>query len=257
MRKMIKVMAVAATMTLACPSGAYAGGQVSRVSEAVFTARMLEFVHANPADVEGFTKLAESLGGQVRSSSSTLYVDQVPGLSEELRSQSSSGSTQGDFPQDVFTVNIRVGSVGKTKIVTGSFDWRDNFAGQASPYDIAALRFSSGCGGPSSLSSSTKSVRGVVTDLASLRDAGVGTNAPMWNVDARTIAFENQADTGGFSAVFDMSKCGTQTVRAAFDYEGNQGGSLVSASAGWGGLSVSYSSPGLTLRKSTQAVSLN
>lgn len=262
MRTKLSAISAATVALLLVPAGgAYAASPDPAVSEDEFSERVLEYAEENPADVEGLEELATSLGGQVESNSSTLYTNEVPGLSDDSVTENSDSSPitpmASNFPSDVFTVNITVSSVGDTKIVTGSFDWRDDFAGQAAPFDVAALRFSDGCGGISNLTSSTVNVSGQQTERTTLRNAGTSTNAPVWNVDAITSGFENQADLGAFSAQFDTSACGGKTVRVAFDYEGNQGGSLASVSAGWGGLSVSYSNPGLVLKKSTQPVTLN
>lgn len=259
--KISAISAATAALLLVPAGGAYAETSAPTVSEDEFSEQVMEYADDNPADVEGLKELAISLGGKVKSSSSTLYTDEVPELSDEsVTDEDVSGAIvpmAGNFPSNVFTVNITVSSVGDTKIVTGSFNWRDDFAGQAAPFDVAALRFSDGCGGITNLMSSTYNVSGQRTDRTTLRNAGTSTNAPVWNVDAVTSGFANQADRGSFSAQFDTGACGSKTVRAAFDYEGNQGGALTSVSAGWGGLSVSYSNPGLILKKSTQPVTLN
>lgn len=254
MKKRTTAAILAVALLAAAPSTASAATQPA-VSEDEFAQQLLAYAENNPADVEGFKRLAESLGGDSASTSSTLTSDEVPGLKDT--SGGAVSPMAGNFPSDVFTVNIVKGTVGNTIIVTGSVDWRDNFAGQSAPFDIASLRFSSGCGTLSNLTSSTRDLRGNTTSRSSLREAGVGTNAPIWNVDSVTSGFENQADRGSFQARYDITNCGGTTVQAAFDYEGNQGGSLVSVSAGWGGLSVGYNAAGLVLKKSTQALSLN
>ncbi|MFT2691033.1 hypothetical protein [Clavibacter zhangzhiyongii] len=137
--------------------------------------------------------LITKLGGDARSTSSTLRSDEVPGIVGDPKGVVRPAA---DFPDDVFTVNIVTGTVGDTVIVTGSVNWRDDFAGQGAPVDIAALRFSTNCGTLSDLTSSSTSVSGVSTSRTTLRDAGVGTNAPIWNVDAITDGFENQVDRG-------------------------------------------------------------
>ncbi|WGT48446.1 hypothetical protein [Tessaracoccus lacteus] len=183
-------------------------------------------------------------------------MDEVPGL--DPTTVTPGGPTAcGNFPDDVFTVSIVSGSVGTTKVVTGSFNWRDSFSGQGAPLDFAALRFSSGCGTMSGHASSTKSVTGASTKRTSLRSAGVGTNSPIWNVNATTSGFANQADVGAFTVKYDTKGCGSKKVQAAFDYEANQGGSVVSVSAGWGGLNIGYNSVGLELTKSSKAITIN
>lgn len=227
-----------------------------KVNESEFIAQVTAYANEHPADVEGFQELVRQLGGTSTASSQTLRLDEVPGLDPSTL-QVGGVTTLGNFPSDVFTVNIVSGSVGATKIVTGSFNWRNNFAGQAAPLDFAALRFSSGCGTMTGHTSATKNLRGVSTNRATLRSAGVGTNAPIWNVNATTSGFENQADVGAFTVKYNTTGCGTKKVQAAFDYEANQGGSVISVGAGWGGLSVSYNGVGLELTKSSNAITIN
>lgn len=243
-----------AALLLVPVTSAHADQAPQKVSEDAFASQVSAYAAAHPADVDGLKTLVSELGGVAQSTSSTLTEDEVPGLKA---TPSGEASTQANFPADVFTVNIVTGSIGDTIIATGSVNWRDDFAGQAAPFDIAALRFSSNCGTLSNLTSSSTSVSGASTARTSLRDSGVGSNAPIWNVDAITSGFENQVDRGSFQARYDTSTCGTTPVQAAFDYEGNQGGAITSVSASFAGLSVSYDSPGLTLRKSTQPVTIN
>lgn len=238
-------------------SPAAASVQSQTATEEAFAAQLVAFAEENPGDVAGFERLAIQLGGEVDSSTATLRTSEVPALRNGTGIRPGSRTARANFPSDVFTVSIVRGSVGNVAIVTGSFNWRDNFAGQAAPLDFAALRFSSGCGTISGLTASTRNVSGQVTNRATLRSAGVGTNAPIWNVDATTVGFVNQADRGSFTARYDLSTCGGTRVQAAFDYEGNQGGSVVSVSAGFAGLNVSYNNVGLELTKSTPPITLN
>lgn len=139
--------------------------------------------------------------------------------------------------------------------VSGHWNWRDDFVGQGPPFDIAALQFSSGCGEFLSHSSATYKWDGTSTNRGTLRHTGVGTNSPLWNIDAQVSGFENYADNGVVATTYDKGAC-TGTVQAAFTYEGNIGGSLTSVSVGWGVLSVNYSGGDLKLQKSSAATTL-
>lgn len=253
-RTILAASLASAALGLAPVTAAHAADAASTPTEDAFAARVSDYANAHPADVQGLEALITSLGGKAQSTSSTLTTNEVPGLAAR---PSGGATTLANFPSNVFTVNVVTGTVGDTVIVTGSVNWRDDFAGQAAPFDIAALRFSSSCGTLSNLTSSSKSVSGASTSRTSLRDSGVGSNAPIWNVDAITSGFENQVDRGTFQARYNKASCGSTKVQAAFDYEGNQGGAITSVSASFAGLSVSYNSPGLTLRKSTQPVTIN
>lgn len=245
--RVITALGVAVALGAIAPSGMATAADTTGISEASFVKKVQAYAIAHPGDIEGFEALVEELGGTSDSDSQTLYQSDIPG----------SVQARGNFPSDVFTVSIVRGSVGTAKVVTGSVNWRDNFAGQSAPLDFAALRFSSGCGTMSQHQAATYNLRGAKTNRATLRSAGVGTNAPIWNVNATTTAFENQADRTSVTVVYETKNCGSTKVQAAFDYEGNQGGSVVSVGAGWGGLSVGYNNVGLELTKSTGAITLN
>lgn len=224
-----------------------------------FFAAMEDYQKENPTDFEGLAEVAQEYGGSFQVSTNLTGVTS-PKVAAQLMNTESMDDVLpfSDFPADVFTVAISSSAHPASTVVgvSGTVNWRDNFAGQAAPYDVASLSFSSQCGTLSGYNAQTYRVSGASTNLAHLRDGGAGTGAPTWNINAYTSGFENLADKTIVSVSYDKAGCGTSNVQAGFIHEGNQGGSIVSVSAGFMGLSVGYSSPGLSLQKGTQAITI-
>lgn len=235
------------------------------------------YSEAHPDDLTGLSELVESWGGTLDvKSTATASADpaqietavarfEATGMKDDSTLESGvatmggDASVLGNFASDVFVVSIwsASNSSGTAAVVSGQTNWRDNFAGQSAPYDVASIQFSNTCGSLTNHTVSTWNVYGTKTSGSSLRDSGVGSKAPIWNIDARSVGFVNTADKSKVTVTYNRSGCGGSTIQAGYTYEGNQGGTLGSVSAGWGGLNVSYSaSPGLTLQKSTGALTL-
>lgn len=242
-----------------------ASAQEDSTPEEFFSA-VDEYREENPGDVEGLNELVERLGGTLSVSTELTGEADAASASRALDGADDEDSEPddegistavGNFPSDAFTVSVTSARHPASTVasVSGQWNWRDDFAGQAAPVDIAALGFSSGCGAITSHKSSTYSVGGKNTGLGTLRDSGVNTAAPMWNINAHTVGFENQADRGSVSVNYDVAEC-NGSVQAGFFYEGNQGGSVVSVSAGVGGVNVGYDAPGLTLQKSSSTTTI-
>lgn len=137
----------------------------------------------------------------------------------------------------------------------GRWDFKDSFAGQSSPVDVAALEFDMpSCMHMINHSVSTFSVTGVNTGLGSLRTANVAAKAPIWNIADRTSGFQNLADRGSAGVTVQKYCTGSTSVAADFSYEFNQGGSVISVTAGWGFLSVSYSGTHQHLQKGSSII---
>lgn len=152
------------------------------------------------------------------------------------------------WPAKAFTASVAVVTTGPTDStvsIAGAWNWKDDFVGQGSPVDIAAILISKSCGTWGSYAASTKKWNGTATSgRTSLRSGGVGSAGPIWNIIDGVSNFENYVDNGVVSAVYNRSACSAsekKTIQGEFVYEGNAGGSLISVSAGWGGFGVSYS----------------
>lgn len=162
-----------------------------------------------------------------------------------------------DIPPDAFVVSIASARHPASTVasVTGAFNWRDEFIGQGSPVDLAALRFSDPCVIYGGTWASTYTWEGVATNRAYLRSAGVGTGGPVWNIADWIASFINFTDNGVITQSVDLAEC-AGTVQAAFDYEGNVGSSILSVSLAWGGLSVTYGSGTSAMQLSSGAVAI-
>lgn len=237
--------------------------EVKKSDPDAFFVAVEEYQRAHPTDYEGLARVAEEYGGEVQISTNVTGPTSPTEAKRVMEYDSSTDDEptfgpMANFPADAFTVSITSSAHPASSVVgmTGTANWRDNFAGQAAPFDIASLGFSSQCGTFASYSAATYAVGGGSTGLATLRDGGAGTGAPTWNVNAYTSGFANQADRILVSVSYDKAGCGTSNVQAGFIYEGNQGGSIVSVSAGFLGLSLSYSGAPLTLQKGTGAITI-
>jgi len=253
------VLLLAALCTVA-PASASTG--LSGHSTAAFDAKVSAYTREHPNDYTGLAKLVKSMGGTFTVSTS----DTGPTTPEIATSVFKSYDGQRDatpgtvspmaFPSNAFVVSIASSRAPGSTVayVTGGWNWRDDFVGQGPPVDIAALRFSKACGSYQSYETATYRYDNVSTNLSTLRSSGVGGNGPIWNVADTVSGFMNYADHGYVGVHINIAGCGA--MQSAFDYEGNKGGSVVSASVGWGGLSVGYSNPGSILQLSTVAVTI-
>ncbi|MEX0153548.1 hypothetical protein [Microbacterium sp. LMI1-1-1.1] len=227
-----------------------------------FIAQIENYQNEHPGDYVGLEQFVESIGGEFKVSTNITGPTTAEGAEEALAKNavmSDGGVTAaaGSLPSDSFTVAITSFRQGTSPIVdvTGSWDWRDDFAGQTDPRDIASLGFNSSCGARSNPRATTQDLNGAVTNTTVLNNSGVATNSVVWEVDAAVSGFVNSADQGRVTVTWDTSGC-TDTLQAGFIYEGNQGGSLDSISASFGALSLGYSGGTLALQKSTAPLTL-
>lgn len=253
---------MALTAPLVTVSPAFAAEQLERKTDNFFDT-IEEYQRAHPLDLVGLESLANELGGEITVSTDQTgptTVQRAAQILDSFDGQDRSGSganvNSRAYPQNAFTVQV-VKAVytpsPNTYSITGIFNWRDDLVGQGDPYDIAALTFTSGCGTLNGHFATSYTYDGMPTNKVFLRDAGVNTKAPIWNVNAYPVGFVNQADNGIVSVRFNKTGC-SGTKQAAFYYEGNQGGSIVSVSAGFAGLNVGYSSNGFSLQKSSNPI---
>lgn len=267
-----RMVAVVAAVLLAT-SGSTHALAAERPKDSDFQVAVNSFADKHPGDLTGLQQLVHSLGGEFQVSSTVSSSSSARAVEADIKdfvaddgrnsnaakdSEAGEFGVTGNFRSDVFAVTIWSASnaSGTSAVVSGQTNWRDNFAGQAAPFDIGSIQFNRTCGTLSGHNVVTRTYAGKRTYGSTLRDAGVSNGAPVWNIDSRSVGFVNTADTARVSVTYNRSGCGSSTIQASYTYEGNQGGSLVGVSAGWGGLSVSYSNPGLTLQKSTGALTL-
>jgi hypothetical protein len=143
----------------------------------------------------------------------------------------------------------------RPEYVKGAWNFPDCWAGQAAPTDFATLELSMpSCIHTTGFAARTYTYDNKSTSLGYLKTANVGSKAPIWAISDHESGFVAQADHGYVQLTL-LNYCGkTERVGADFNYEANQGGGSVSASAGWGFLSVSYGSSGLDRQEGTAPI---
>lgn len=180
------------------------------------------------------------------------------GTVDSRRAPSADGVAVRGISQDLFSVWVeKIPLYGPPSMmrITGRWDFKNSFAGQNSPYDIAALSFDmSSCVEMSGHSISTFSVTGKNTYRGSLRSANTAAHAPIWNVADGTKAFENLADRGGAGVTLTNRCKSGQRIGADFSYAFNSGGSIISVTAGYKALEVTYSGKPLELQKGSTPI---
>ncbi|BCW37726.1 hypothetical protein StoSoilA2_37820 [Arthrobacter sp. StoSoilA2] len=263
MGKLPKQMAVIASAALliglaATPASAEVG---KKLSNAEIEAQIDQFVANNPQDIVGLNKLSKKLTGQ----STRISLNNEGEVSAEHAQAVLNGESTGlqpmAFPQDAFNVFVTyvpLAQGSRQLKVYGQWNWRDDFVGQGAPEDLASLQFTyPDCVRHGNLLANTGKYDGTVTNRATLRDAGVGSKSPIWNIADGTSGFANLTDNGYVTSTLNAANCtvgGPAQVGIAFSYEANRGGSVASVSVGWGFLNIGYNSQGDVLRKSSQPI---
>lgn len=139
----------------------------------------------------------------------------------------------------------------RQRLVTGTWNFPDDWAGQEDPIDSAALTTNlPRCYHIKSLHVDTYDVNFKATHRGNLRNANVGSNSPIWDINDQAVGFNDQADSGAVSVIFKR-KCKRRhaNLGAEFVYQATEHGSVLSVSAGWKFLTVNTS--GRTLKRQT------
>jgi hypothetical protein len=272
-------IAVAVALAVSAPASASASTaqagapQGFRGLEPSQLAALNEYTLAHPLDLVGQASLVKSfIGVDLRYSASGPGANSRGNLSaaeaQRMMAHSNkgvSGPTTNDLKPDTFSVTVTLIPVQgppPSWIVRGQWDFRDDFVGTGAPDDFMSPAFSApGCSGVhiTHLLAIPWDVNGGMhIDADYLQDSGLTTLAPIDGLHDRTSAFMTNIDHGFYDATFGLFGCGsdfTGVVGGAFSYEHNQGGgSVVSISASFAGLSISYNGGPLSLRKSTPPV---
>jgi hypothetical protein len=231
------------------------------LSSSEVEARLDKFVAEHPRDLVGLNELAKQLTGEGTRVSLNNEGEVTPAHAQSVLDGKNSRTARA-IPSDAFDVYVTYAPLapGSRQLkIYDQWNWRDDFVGQGAPEDIAELQLSipDGCVRHGNLGANTGKWDGAITNRATLRDAGVSTRSPIWNINDGTSGFENLTDNGYITATLDASQCtvgGPAQIGFAFTYEANRGGSVVSVSAGFGGLSVSYANQGDVFKKSSQPI---
>jgi hypothetical protein len=230
-------------------------------SSAEIEAQFDKFVAENPQDIVGLNKLSQKLTGQSVRVSLNNEGEVSPEHGQAVLSGESTGIQPMAFPSDAFNVFVTyvpLAQGSRQLKVYGQWNWRDDFVGQGAPEDLASLQFTyPDCVRHGNLLANTGKYEGTVTNRATLRDAGVGSKSPIWNIADGTSGFANLTDNGYVTSTLNAANCtvgGPAQVGIAFSYEANRGGSIASVSVGWGFLNIGYNSQSDVLRKSSQPI---
>lgn len=229
---------------------------------------ILAYQTAHPDDLAGLEALSvkytgikmrvslNGVKGILTGAQAQPYIDQAKKQTTRANTLMSGGIPA--YSLRVYTVAL-MGPPPKIRVV-GNWTFPDWWAGQAPPVDVASIGMSSipTCMHQQDYGQLTWEYDNTVTNVAWLASANLGNNAPYWDVadkeDNRGAAMARSGNVGLTLANY----CGTtQSMAATFNYAANQGGSIVSVSASYGGLSVGYSSPGLTREQGTAPVYFN
>lgn len=240
-----------------------------------------EYMRAHPGDWEGAAALVEELDGSVaiKANGRTVTPQEAAVLSRSMvdppvpvvpHRGGAGGTGVLDWPVNAFTVLVALiyspGDPGgppdardPSMNVYGEWDWQDDFIGQGSPEDIAAIRVNKSCGTWSNYYGAAATWNGpTFSDRVTLRSGGTGTAGPIWNVHDRVTNFENLTDRGMIWADYDIASCPSDvkdSMQAEVVFEGNDGGSVLNVSIGWGLFDVSYANPGFSQTRSSGAAS--
>ncbi|MET8089511.1 hypothetical protein [Micromonospora sp. NPDC005220] len=164
-------------------------------------------------------------------------------------------------PTDAFSVAMTLNyDLNTNRVVTGSWNFRDNYVNGSAPDDVATIQTNLGGGGcfrTGALTRKAADYTGADHTSATYIDDGGVNGSPIFGIRDTVSGFKLLTDNGYFKATFNKtgaSGCGSTKLGAQFQFEHNQDGSPgFSASAAWGLFSISYSNGGSKLRKSTTA----
>jgi len=234
------------------------------VTDKQFDAAFAAYVQAHPGDWVGAEALVENMGGTLVVTGADGAVKSAEAASAEFRAmdlprvRSAKPGENGlmAWPLNAFSVGLGAATSGardNTVSLAGSWNFRNDFLGQGAPVDIAAIAANKDCIEWGRYSGYTYRYDGASTNRDTLRSGGVGDSGPRWNIHDYISNHMSYADHGTVHALADRSQCSNKRMQAEFVYEGNDGGSLVGVSFGWGFLDISYSNPGTTMQKSSGA----
>lgn len=238
------------------------------------SARISAFADAHPFDFAGLDRLVldatgkhltmsvNGVAGELTGTEAQAVYDRRKATFERTQQAKDSGALPLAVPVDAFTVTVAfipVYGPPPTYKVRGTSNFRDNYVNGSAPddYGSVGLKLPS-CYDIVSTTAVSYNYRNQVTyGVTYLQEGGLGSNAPIVGVRDRTSGFVMNADHMVMDVVAKAygASCGPARIGAQFRYEHNQdGGSVLSVSAGFGFLSVSYGGGGSHLQKSTNPI---
>ncbi len=236
-------------------------------SDNSINAEISAFVLNHPKDFVGLDKLAFKYTGK----HIAVAIAGVDGELTAVEAQAAFAAQDAAAPASIVsTLGIPNFGVWVTSVALsgggwqfwGTWDFPDAWAGQDAPVDLAQLSFQMNpCMRMSNYAIWTYAVTTPPgsTNLGTLRSTA-GFTGGLWNVADRTSGFQNLADRGTTRIeVRRGTGCpgGALQIAAAFDYESNQGGGVLSVSPSFAFFSVQYSGSPLTNHQGTPPIYVN
>ncbi|SMD23092.1 hypothetical protein SAMN05660733_07101 [Lentzea albidocapillata] len=168
----------------------------------------------------------------------------------------------GAVPVDAFNVSVQfIPVVGPPRRIKarGNWDFRDNYVNGSNPDDMSSVSVKlQGCMRILGTTTLTYDYRGNQTaNAAYLKDSGLSTGAPISGIRDRVSGFVTNFDHG-FTEVLVQNDCAAAQIGAAYAFEHNQDSNAgLSASAGWGFLSIAYTNITPALQKGSGPIYAN
>lgn len=232
------------------------------------------FGREHPQDLAGLERLVEKYTGQktqvsVNGVDGMLTGEQAQKVLDGRRAawkkadeQGGEATVMGAVPVDAFNVGVQfVPVVGPPRRIKarGTWDFRDNYVNGSNPDDMSSTSVKlQGCMRIISTTTLTYDYQGNQTaNAAYLKDSGLSSGAPISGIRDRVSGFVTNFDHG-FTEVLVQNDCAAGQIGAAYAFEHNQDSNAgLSASAGWGFLSISYSNTTPALQKGAGPIYAN
>lgn len=262
---------IAPLTAVAAPAAATSGVRIERGASAPQSAEIAkvnkeieDFQSTHADDVGAIDAYVFKLTGQHVNVTSNRFSGTLTGT--EAQKYTSVGASAGQnqdiirpmggirpYTVQVYTVPL-LGPPHQVRVV-GNWNFPDDWIGTGAPVDLASLSWTNvpGCMQYYNFSSSTYKYDNTSTNRGYLQNSNLPAHAPIWAIQDVTSGFAAYADHGYVSVDF-WDACGgpaKQNMAAEFHYDANQGQSSVTASAGWGFLSVSFGGSGMSRLEGT------
>ncbi|WP_424183303.1 hypothetical protein ACOBQX_14900 [Actinokineospora sp. G85] len=230
---------------------------------------VVRYLHEHPTDYRGADRVARThyaqplrihlngIAGALSGEQAQQVLDARHAQRKDLLARKRAGETIMAIPTDAFTVGfVWAPTTGGVGFATGTWDFRDDYVGAEAPDNIGTVGVELGnCLQLGDTRSSARNYQGTPApaDTTYLRDAGLTSGSPIVGVRDTVSGFVQAADNGTITTDVTVKPgCGPTPTQGQFIYAHNQGGgSVLSASAGFGFLNISYSSPQMELQKSS------
>lgn len=227
----------------------------------------------HPQDVAGLERLVEKYTGQkiqvaVNGVEGALTGAQAQQVLDGRRAAWERADKQGDVqvmgavPVDAFNVSVQfIPVIGPPRVIKarGNWDFRDNYVNGSNPDDMSSVSVKlQGCMRIVNTTTLTYDYQGNQTaNAAYLKDSGLSSGAPISGIRDRVSGFVTNFDHG-FTEVLVQNDCAVGQIGAAYAFEHNQDSNAgLSASAGWGFLSISYTNTTPALQKGAGPIYAN